>query len=434
MSKTYTIIERGSIELGSFGAETSPDRRALERLLKKPDITDRTDPILYRVGNRLMAGRYIGVIELRRGSRIEILPKLAKGRTDPEKAKAVAMHMIRRVYQLDNKSLRSAELKKSGLDIYELLIQMYLRELTRVIKRGLRSGYITEEDNLHHFKGKLVFSEHIRRNAAHRERFYMRYDSFSLNRPENRLLKSTALLLLDISVSDANRLGLRRQLAMMEDVEPSTNIAKDFACVVSDRTTADYRTLLNWSRFFLCRRSLDAFTGRETARSLLIPMEELFEKYVGKYLRKLYAKSGVKVTEQDSRYWLATGELATGEKEYYFRLRPDFVIESKKRQPLILDTKWKLLTSEKDKHFKISEKDMYQLFTYARAYGTTDVCLIYPKPLDMDVDRIPRCFDLPDSVKVHITFIDLAATDEDSMFKNSVPPKRQPHPSSGETP
>lgn len=414
MSTPYSILERSGKPLKQFNF-SDRERSALRRLVKTPEMKGNgwDDYVLRIVGGRLQAGKYIGCVELCRGSRIEILPKLADKPEDIDKAKSAAMRMIRSVYQLDSKTAQPADLEKSGLDIYELLIQMYIKELTRVMKKGLRSGYVREEDNLTCYKGKLIFSEHIRRNSAHRERFYVSYDVFSPNRPENRLLKSTALLLLDVSASSVNRTHLRQLLAMMEDIEPSRNIEKDFASVVDDRTTSDYRSLLDWSRFFLHRHSFDAFSGRETARSLLIPVEMLFEKYVGRYLRKTFSKNGTVVKEQDSRFYLAPA--SKNNNHPYFNIRPDFVIESGSKT-LILDTKWKLLNDKRFPNFGIVPKDMYQMLAYARTYKASDVCLIYPKPLGQSVKSIPKCFTLPDDVRVHIAFVDFQKTAEEDIF------------------
>lgn len=60
-----------------------------------------------------------------------------------------------------------------------------------LVKRGLRSVYEEKTDNLRCFRGKLQVAGHIRRNIAHKERFYVTYEEFTKNRPENRLIKAT---------------------------------------------------------------------------------------------------------------------------------------------------------------------------------------------------------------------------------------------------
>ena len=44
-------------------------------------------------------------------------------------------------------------------------------------------------------KGNVLINRHLKENIGHAERFSLAYDEFNLNRPENRLIKSTLLKL-----------------------------------------------------------------------------------------------------------------------------------------------------------------------------------------------------------------------------------------------
>ncbi len=426
-SMTYCIIERSEKPLSEFSA---PDLRSLYRLTTEKRIYgERNDDFVLRImGSKVRTGKYIGVIQLSTGSRIEILPKLAKDKKDDAKneAKAAAVHMLRAVFHLDNaKTLDRTSLASSNKDVYELLIQIYLSELMNLLKKGLRSGYTPVEDNLGCFKGKLLINEHIHRNTAHGERFYVQFDEFGPNRPENRLIKTTVQRLLSVSVAADNRKRLRRAPMLMEGVDTSVNIDLDFASCVIDRTTADYRSLLNWSRFFLRRYSFDPFLGDADVLSMLIPAEYLFEKYTGIYLRRLFSGYSLTVFEQEKELKLAK----TDTKQSYFQLIPDFVIRSNSQSrhhdnvpAVILDAKWKLPDGNRP-NFNISRNDLYQLFAYARAYQAKHVWLLYPTPVGGKPGGIPKTLSLPDEVKLHIAFIDpnsLAVNDETNLLREQV--------------
>ncbi len=70
--------------------------------------------------------------------------------------------------------------------------------------------------------------------------------------------------------------------------------------------------------------------------------------------------------------------------QQWFQLRPDLLVREGNRNLLVLDTKWKLLDTQKctsaDK-YHLTQSDFYQLYAYGQHYmdGRGDVVLIYPK-------------------------------------------------------
>ena len=174
-----------------------------------------------------------------------------------------------------SKVFTDANLRVDRMNLYEIFISMYLQEVRILVKHGLRSSYLENEDNLRYYKGKLVVSEQIKRNIAHEERFFVKYDEYQVNRVENRLVKATLLKLGRISGSAENQKEIRQLLGFFEMVDASVNYQKDFSSVVLDRSTKDYEMLMRWSRVFLLNQSFTTFSGGTTARALLFPMEQL---------------------------------------------------------------------------------------------------------------------------------------------------------------
>ncbi|MDM5339087.1 hypothetical protein QUF84_17925 [Fictibacillus enclensis] len=238
------------------------------------------------------------------------------------------------------------------------------------MKKGLRSAYLTVENNLNYYKGKLISREQIKKNLFHKERFYMGYDEFSVNRPENRLIKSTLLKLQKVSNSAANIKEIRQLLPHFEMVKPSTHYMKDFSDVVIDHNLKDYETLKRWSKVFLLDQSFTTFSGHTTARALLFPMEKIFESYVAKNLKRVLADLPWEVSIQDKRHYLFI-------RPRQFALRPDLVIKREDQSTIVLDTKWKSLTSQRQ-NYGISQADMYQMYSYSKKYNTPEIWLLYP--------------------------------------------------------
>jgi len=70
-------------------------------------------------------------------------------------------------------------------------ISSFLKGLTNLINRGLKQHYVYREENAKFLKGRLNFTDHLRDNLLHRERFHISFDEFSLNIPQNKIIKST---------------------------------------------------------------------------------------------------------------------------------------------------------------------------------------------------------------------------------------------------
>ena len=362
------------------------------------------------IGNTITFKNYVGIIELPSGFQIEVLPKVDLScDEDNLKTKRIFLKMLSCLKEFEGKVFSSASLNIDKMNLYEVFVSMYVQEVRQLVKRGIKSAYIGTEDNLSFYKGKLDINKQIRVNAAHRERFYMHYDEYQVNRPENKLIKSTLLKLLRITKDSGNSKAIRMLLYSFELVDESVNYEKDFCSVSFTRDMKDYELLMMWSKVFLMNKSFTTFSGNKTGKALLFPMEQVFEAFIAKQLKNIFERNSsgsLNVSAQDSGYYLF-------DQPRRFKLRPDIVVRDKSNAdnyPIILDTKWKRLSC-KTTNYGISQSDMYQMYAYAKKYNTSDVWLIYP--LNDNVDRSePISFeaikDEVKSVNVRVFFVDLA--------------------------
>lgn len=310
---------------------------------------------------------YVGVINIDNKVQIEILPKIDI--SDENKLRNLFLKMLSCLKEFKGKSFKNAQLNDSKLPIYEVFIQMYLNEVQELLKKGLKSDYLTIEGNLTFFKGKFLINQHLKHNIIRKDRFYMAYDEFHINRPENRLIKTTLLKLNKISSNGKNQLLAKRLLAEFEMVNQSTNIDKDFSLVKKDRNAQAYQSLMTWSQVFLKNKSFSTFKGTANVNALLFPMEKIFEAYVAKQLKIKFPEWNVETQKKDKYLF---------DNPKTFRLNPDIYM-SKEGLAIVLDTKWKKLIENESKKYGISQSDMYQMYAYAYKYDVENVILIYPK-------------------------------------------------------
>lgn len=350
-------------------------------------------------GKRIIKARnYVGIIQLGNGFQLEILPKIANIEYDENKkdTKCIFLEMLRSVIGIDYKVSGAANLHILKMSIFDFFIRMFINEVSALVKSGLRCGYRIYSGNENFCKGKLVVNKQVLENHIHQERFYVEYDIFSVDRSENRLLKSALILLKKLTASEENKVSINRLLYYFDEVKISENYQADFSKCCNDRNFTHYRTALSWAKIFLMNRSFTTYSGDNQAYALLFPMEKVFESYIAHLVKKYNKKSKVLIQ--------ATGEYLS-DKPKCFMLRPDIIIKKDQKDVVcIVDTKWKILNKTKE-NFGISQSDMYQMYAYAKKYNCSKIVLLYPETEDSL--SMKNEYQIDDEITVYIRFAQL---------------------------
>lgn len=363
-----------------------------------------------KTAKTIAAKNYVGLIELKDGTSIQIRPKLDVGGSDADERK-VFLKMLQAVVDLPFKQFEAQKIDTAKMNIFDALILMFAREAERLVKRGLKSDYMAAEGNERFVKGKLDFTNHVKYNAAHKERFYVRYDEFSINRPENRLVKRTLEVLKRKARSGQARREVVTALTLFAEVPASKDVARDFSRCKFDRTMDSYTRILKWAEVFLRGESFTSFKGSEVAYSLLFPMDKLFEAYVVQELKRAAARSGSgwRVIAQEKEKWLFDAPSRR------YRLQPDIVARKNGGDGddcstlVILDTKWKRVC----KGWKPSGADMYQMCAYQHRYDATKVILVYPRSEEAQDANVQADY-LSENTHVQVFLFDLANAEKAS--------------------
>uniref|UniRef100_UPI004047DA50 McrC family protein n=1 Tax=Aliarcobacter sp. TaxID=2321116 RepID=UPI004047DA50 len=353
-------------------------------------------------GKVLQAQNYVGVIQTKDGTTIEILPKIQK--VDEDKSKEILIKMLKTLKKSPFKNFNMANLKSSKMPLLEIFISMFLEELSKLIKKGIKSDYITKEENLKFLKGKLKISEQIKYNTIHKERFFVQYEEFVSDRIENKLIKTTLQYLYKKAKSNKNQQRIREFLFVFDEIGISHNIKTDFSNLKLNRQMKDYEQVLLWCKTFLLENSFSPYKGNDVAFALLFDMNLLFESYVYDYLKR--NGNFDDITAQDKTHHLAYLDGKTSK----FQLKPDIVIN---KGEIIADTKWKLLSEDKT-HQGISQSDMYQLYAYGTKYKECKyMYLIYPYD-GFDIQNSYQYFrndeekKLKDELHLNVLFFDVS--------------------------
>lgn len=353
---------------------------------------------------------YVGVLQTPAGTQIEILPKIYIGHGQelgPDQVRNILMRMLGYLRNSPFRQSDRALMADVSMPLIEVFVSYFLKQVNRLIKRGIRSDYVSTQNNLCFMKGKLLVADHIRRNIVHQHRFYVEYDEFQVNRPENRLIRSALEKVGAIILQSSNQRLCRELLFAFDDVPPATDIRTDLARCSKDRSMGYYVHVLDWCRIILLDQSPIGTSGNTRSISLLFPMERVFEDYVAARMRALHPKW--QITTQARDHYLMQQE-----GKNYFLMKPDLVLKHNKIR-VVADTKWKLLGQDSSKpiHSSIGQGDLYQMFAYGKKYlhdqQVKEVYLIYPKsanftkPLPIfEYDREFRLFVVPYDLSLEV--------------------------------
>ncbi len=337
-------------------------------------------PSMYKGRRSLQVQNYVGVLQTPTGTQIEILPKIYSGHGQELGHSQVRNILIRMLGYLRNSPFRQNEralLADVSLPLIEVFVSYFLNQVNTLVKRGIRSDYVTTQDNLGFMKGKLLVANQIRHNLVNQHRFYVEYDEFQVNRPENRLIRSALEKISSFIVQSRNQRLCRELLFAFDDVPPATDVHHDLGRCSKDRSMGYYQHVLDWCRIILLDQSPMGTSGDTRSISLLFPMERIFEDYVAARLRALYPDWQIKTQAKD--YYLLQQD-----GKGHFLMKPDLILRNGKTK-VVADTKWKLLGEDSSQpiHKSIGQADLYQMYAYGEKYLANqeekNVYLIYPK-------------------------------------------------------
>ena len=386
MPEVYTIQEYESFDSSKLHQADFEELKAVAN----------TSPVLQRrPEGGVAAANYVGIVTTRRGTVLEILPKIdlgSKPGSDYETTRRLFLCMLpswrrfRKVPTLPESGIRAVR----RFAMLEVFVRRFLDNLNVLTRAGLARRYVPVEENLLYLRGRLLFREQIRENLVNQARFYVAHDELSVNRPANRLIHSALVKLKPLVRNMENRrlLRLLRQLMEVAEVPQAANPNADWQRHQVDRSMPHYGPVMQWVGLFLFGHGLATYSGRHRNLSLLFPMEEVFEDFVTHSFRRHQNQYDVYAQRPQKRLAKIDGEDA-------FMMKPDISLKLKDgRCAFILDAKWKDIKAHgADPKHGIDQDDMYQLYAYGKRYGCDAVALVYPRTGSFKTELRYRFFD-----------------------------------------
>ena len=155
---------------------------------------------------------------------------------------------------------------------------------------------------------------------------------------------------------------LNRLLFEFQDYQQLNINKSHFDKLITDRKTTPYLKAIDIAKMLILNYSPNLNSGNDNMLTLLFDMNKLWEEYIYRILQK-NKPQGYKVSYQNSdKFW---------ENK---KIKPDIVIADSSGENFVIDTKWKLIYSNKP-----SDDDLKQMFVYNLHWKSKRSMLLYPQ-------------------------------------------------------
>jgi 5-methylcytosine-specific restriction enzyme subunit McrC len=257
-----------------------------------------------------------------------------------------------------------------GEDKYltEALVPGFTHAVESAIRRGLLEQYVSVEAALPLVRGRIRFSDQLRRRFLRFPPAELRFDEFTADIEENQVLKAA----LQRAAGLTRRSDWAKRLVRALEPAFSAVTSKSYERQLLPRfqftrLNEHYRTAIQLALLLLRGYSLEMRTGRITAESLVVNMNEVFENFVVIGLREQLGLSASVFPQRGS------GRRLFLDAEERVRLKPDLSWWERGNCLFVGDVKYKRLQLPGMKH-----PDIYQALAYAIAADLPVASLVYP--------------------------------------------------------
>jgi 5-methylcytosine-specific restriction enzyme subunit McrC len=251
-------------------------------------------------------------------------------------------------------------------DLVPAIAQALWRQTERAIHQGLLPGYLVIDESSQVLRGGLRESEQLHRHHGLPLPLEIRHDEFTVDIPENQILRTACERMLTVPRVDApSQRMLRRLLRDFADVTPLSR-GDPIPAWQATRLNARYHTALRLAELVLRATSVEYEFGSVALNGFLLDMSRLFEAFVTVALREaLVTTYGGRVAGQDRSHFDEAGQVV---------LRPDIVWKIRGSAVAVVDAKYKA-----EKPARYPNADLYQLLAYCTVLGLRNGHLIYAK-------------------------------------------------------
>lgn len=176
---------------------------------------------------------------------------------------------------------------EENIEIFEILVTIFLKRVERLVKRGLSKGYDERDADLRSLQGRILVTDDLRTNPVLHHKLRCRYSEFGADTAENQFLKFVLYRLSQMQIEDSNLNRVAR--GIFRYFEPvSLRFVNPLSSqrITYNRLNQHYKPVISLAKLILEDSGLNfQQTGEVESSSFLVDMNRLFEKFILNYLR-----------------------------------------------------------------------------------------------------------------------------------------------------
>jgi len=244
----------------------------------------------------------------------------------------------------------------------ELCAAILTKGIAFLLKRGLGKEYIPQVETLSTLRGKVEVTDSVKGRTMLKKQLVCSYDDFSINSYMNRIIKTTAELLLHADISKTRKKELRKLMVYFKDVD-ELDVHTINWHIQYNRNNQTYRMLISIC-WLLVKGLLQ--TNSDGSTRLMDFLDEqrmcrLYEKFILEYYKREFPMLDVSASQIQ---WA----LDDGIGDMLPAMQSDITL-SNGNDVLIIDAKYYPASGntqvQYDKH-TLHSGNLYQIFTYVK--------------------------------------------------------------------
>lgn len=237
--------------------------------------------------------------------------------------------------------------------------------MSGLLKRGLHRTYVEIAESMSGLRGRVDIVETMRHKAARSQLLGCVHDEFSANNIFNKILKTTACMLIRSGRLHKSRYRLKRAVLCFSDVDEIDAKQIRWSSLRYQKNNLHYVMLMN-----ICRFVIDGMLmsdgekgGNKKIRHIKydeLKLSRLYENFICSYYARHY-RLGARAKEID---WAVDDAEEATHLEQLPAMRSDVVLSGGDKV-LIIDAKfYKVAMQDYYQHHSVNSANFYQIFAY----------------------------------------------------------------------